>query len=179
MCGGGGSSAPAPVDTYRGPPGPGENIGNVPLGQPNYQQQAESLLSMGQTYGQLASGIVSQLQQQQPMAAPPAPQSAFDGGIGQYIAGQASRPVGPSPAMQGLTAFESTYDPRTSALEMLQGYEGTEAQPMSFYTPQSISSMGKPPEPDDEEDDPLRRVLNRFDGGTGGGGAGSMGGGQF
>jgi len=142
MCGGGGSSSSNP-DTYQGTPGPGMNIGNVPLGQPNYQQQAQSLLSLGQTYGQMASGIASQLQRQQAMAPPPAPQSAFDGGIGQYLANQAARPMGMSPAMQGLTTMEAAYDPRTSALEMLQGYQRTEAQPLSFYTPQSMAMMGQ------------------------------------
>jgi hypothetical protein len=152
------------------------------LGEPNYQQQAQSLLSLGQTYGQMASGIASQLQQQQPMAAPPAPQSAFDGGIGQFIASQAARPIGPSPAMQGLTAMEAAYDPRSSAIEMLQNYQGQEAMPLSFYTPQSIESMGQPRSPKDDEMsdfDRFRQAISRDTGGTNDGGAGSMGGGQF
>jgi len=145
MCGGGKSAPPAaPVDTYKGPPGPGQNIGGVPLGEPDYRKQAEALLSVGQTYGQLASGIAGALSSMQPrtmsVAPPPAPRSAFNGGIGEYLAARGTQPfTGPTPAMMAIESFEAAYDPRTSAIQLLQAYEpGIEARPLSYYTPQSL-----------------------------------------
>ena len=164
MCGGGGSPAPAPpVDTYRGPPGPGMDIGNVPLGQPNYQQQAQSLLSIGQTYGQMASGIAGMLDAQrrqteaQFMAPPPAPASAFDSGIGQYIGQRAARPMGQSAPMAAIESFEAAYDPRSSAIQILESYEpGTEARPLSYYTPESMAAMEEAATDDAVAEDPAR-----------------------
>lgn len=139
MCGGGSDS---PTNTYQAPPGPGEGIAGVPIGSPNYQQAAQSLLSTGQSYGQLAALAAQNAPQQQMMAAPPAPQSAFNGGIGQYLAGMGSRPMGPSPALAAVEAAERQYDPRTAATEMLQGYEsGFEAQPLSYYTPNAMENV--------------------------------------
>jgi len=144
MCGGGGGSS-APVDTYRGPPGPGTGIGGVPVGYGNYQDAAKALMSTGQTYGQLASLAAQNMQAQAPMAPPPAPQSAFDGGIGQYLAaGGASPAMGPSPAMSAIGQYEAAYDPRTSAMEMLESYEpAVEARPLSYYTPSAMEALEK------------------------------------
>jgi len=143
MCGGGGSSAP--IDTYRGPPGPGTGIGTIPIGYGNYQDAAKALMSTGKTYGQLASLAAQNMQGQAPMAAPPAPQSAFDGGIGQYLAaGGASPAMGQSPATSAIGQLEAEYDPRTSAMEMLESYEPAfEARPLSYYTPGAIEAMEK------------------------------------
>jgi len=139
MCGGGSDSQ---TNTYQAPPGPGEGIAGVPIGSPNYQQAAQSLLSTGQSYGQMAALAAQNAPQQPTMAAPPAPQSAFNGGIGQYLAGMGSRPMGPSPAMAAVEAVERQYDPRTAATEMLQGYEsGFEARPLSYYTPNAMANM--------------------------------------
>lgn len=80
--------------------------------------------------------------QQQGMAAPPAPQSAFNGGIGQYLAQQGSRPMGPSPALAAVQGMETQFDPRTAATEMLQGYEPVmEARPLSDYTPNAMENV--------------------------------------
>jgi len=143
MCGGGGSSAP--IDTYRGPPGPGTGIGTIPIGYGNYQDAAKALLSTGKTYGQLASLAAQNMQGQAPMAAPPAPQSAFDGGIGQYLAaGGASPAMGQSPATSAIGQLEAEYDPRTSAMEMLESYEPAfEARPLSYYTPSAMEALEK------------------------------------
>jgi len=141
MCGGGGGSAP--VDTYKGPPGPGSGIAGVPVGFGDYQGAANALLSTGQTYGQLAANVARTLQQAPAFTAPPAPQSAFDSGIGQYIAsGGATPPMGQSPAMSAIGQVEADYDPRTAATEMLQSYEpGYEARPLSYYTPNAMSQL--------------------------------------
>ena len=155
MCGGGSSteyiSAPQPAqaketDTYRGPPGPGSAIGQVmmPSGGENYQQAAQALLSTGQTYGQLASGLAGLLNnaQQPAMTPPPAPQSAFDGGVGQYLAQMGSQPMGQSPAMSAIEAIEGIYDPRSAATDMLMSYEPAyPAKPLSYYTPHSMARL--------------------------------------
>jgi len=124
------------------------DIGNVPIGRPNYQEQAQSLLSIGQTYGQMASGIAGMLDAQrrqteaQFMAPPPAPASAFDSGIGQYIGQRAARPMGQSAPMAAIESFEAAYDPRTSAVQFLDSYQsGTEARPLGDYTPESLAAM--------------------------------------
>lgn len=157
MCGGGGGNTVETVrapemsgakesDTYRGPPGPGSDIGQVlmPAGGGNYKQTAQALLSTGQTYGQLASGLAGLLSntQQQGMAPPPAPQSAFNGGVGQYLAQMGSQPIGQSPAMSVVEAFEGVYDPRSSATDMLMSYEPAyPAKPLSYYTPHSMARL--------------------------------------
>jgi hypothetical protein len=140
MCGGGSSGSSTPQ--YQGPPGPGEGIGNVLIGQPDYQSAAQSLLSTGKTYGQMAALAAQNAPQPQAMAAPPAPQSAFNGGIGQYLAQQGSRPMGPSPALAAVQGLETQFDPRTAATEMLQGYEPVmEARPLSDYTPNAMANV--------------------------------------
>lgn len=140
MCGGGSSGSSTPQ--CQGPPGPGEGIGNVLIGQPDYQSAAQSLLSTGKTYGQMAA-LAAQNAPPQAMAAPPAPQSAFNGGIGQYLAQQGSRSMGPSPALAAVQGLETQFDPRTAATEMLQGYEPVmEARPLSDYTPNAMENVG-------------------------------------
>lgn len=148
MCGGGGGGGAAPIDTYKGPPGPGSGIAGVPIGFGDYQGAANALLSTGQTYGQLAANVARTLQQSPTFTAPPAPQSAFDSGIGQYIAaGGATPPMGQSPAMSAIGQYEAAYDPRTEATEMLQSYEpGYEARPLSYYTPNAMEQLANPPE---------------------------------
>ena len=156
MCGGGGNTTeyiPAPkqpsakeTDTYRGPPGPGSAIGQatMPAGGENYQRAAQALLSTGQTYGQLASGLAGILNnaQQPAMTPPPAPQSAFDGGVGQYLAQTGSQPMGQSPAMSAIEAIEGVYDPRSAATDMLMSYEPAyPAKPLSYYTPHSMERL--------------------------------------
>jgi len=156
MCGGGGDttevvrapemSGAKESDTYRGPPGPGSDIGQVvmPAGGENYKQAAQALLSTGQTYGQLASGLAGLLNntQQPSMVPPPAPQSAFDGGVGQYLAQMGSQPMGQSPAMSAVEALEGVYDPRSAATDMLMSYEPAyPAQPLSYYTPHSMERL--------------------------------------
>lgn len=143
MCGGGGSSAP--IDTFDGQPGPGTGIGGIPIGYGNYQDAAKALMSAGKTYGQMASLAAQNMPAQAPMSAPPAPMSAFNGGIGQYLAaGGASPAMGPSPAMSAIGQYEAAYDPRTSAIGMLESYEPAfEARPLSYYTPGAMEAMEK------------------------------------
>lgn len=165
MCGGG-SSAPPPmpqVDQYKGPPGPGRNIGGVPLGLPNYQDQAKALMSVGETYGQLASGLAGILSQQMPrtmsVATPPAPTSAFSGGIGEYLAARGTQPFyGRTPAMQAIESYEMAYDPRTSATQLLEAYDPvTEARPLSYYTPESLENV------DFKQPDPFEQIRRRLE----------------
>lgn len=152
MCGGGNTTeyiqakpmSTPEADTYKGPPGPGTNIAGVPIpgGGENYQRAAQSLLSTGQSYGQLASGLASMLGSRPPMAPPPAPQSAFSGGVGQYLGSLGAQPTAMSPAMAGVGAMESFYDPRTSAIGTLGAYEPAfEAQPLTYYTPNSMERL--------------------------------------
>lgn len=146
MCGGGGSDS-APVDTYKGPPGPGAGIAGVPLGYGDYKGAAEALLSTGQTYGQLAANVASALQRQpSTLPMPPAPQSAFDSGLGRYIAGGGATPPGvQSPALSAIGQMEAAYDPRTAATEMLASYEPSyEARPLSYYTPNAMAQLTDP-----------------------------------
>ena len=166
MCGGGSSGSSTPQ--YQGPPGPGEGIGNVLIGQPDYQSAAQSLLSTGKTYGQMAALAAQNAPPPQAMAAPPAPQSAFNGGIGQYLAQQGSRPMGPSPALAAVQGLETQFDPRTAATEMLQGYEPVmEARPLSDYTPNAMANVNFDRRAEEE--------AARSIGGGGGGGSRSSG----
>lgn len=138
MCGGGSGSS---TSQYQGPPGPGTGIGSVLIGQPDYRSAAKSLLSTGQTYGRMAALAAQNAPQQPAMEAPPAPQSAFNGGIGQYLAQQGSRSMGPSPAMAEIQGLERRYDPSGAAAEMLQGYQPVmEARPLSYYTPNAMAN---------------------------------------
>jgi len=165
MCPGGGSSGSS-TPQYQGPPGPGEGIGNVLIGQPDYQSAAQSLLSTGKTYGQMAALAAQNAPPPQAMAAPPAPQSAFNGGIGQYLAQQGSRPMGPSPALAAVQGLETQFDPRTAATEMLQGYEPVmEARPLSDYTPNAMANVSF--------DRSVEEEVARAIGGGGGGGGGT------
>ena len=149
MCGGGGGGGGGAVDTYKGPPGPGAGIAGVPIGFGDYKDAARALLSTGQTYGQLAANVAKNMQQFPTFTAPPAPQSAFDSGIGQYIAAGGATPYGgQSPAMSAIGQLEAAYDPRTAATEMLQAYEpGYEARPLSYYTPNAMEQLANPPSP--------------------------------
>ncbi len=176
MCGGGGDSAP--VNTYQGPPGPGTGIAGVPIGVGNYQDAARSLLSVGQTYGQLAAQAANNVSQSMLVAAPPAPQSAFQGGIGQYLAaGGASPAPGMSPEAMDIQALEAGYDPRTSATEMLEGYESAlEPRPLSYYTPNAMENVNF--EQPAEEEAVRTGGGGSPSGGGGGGGGGGFGGGR-
>ena len=178
MCGGGGGISDL-VNTSDAPPGPGANIGNVPIGYGNYQDAAKALMSTGKTYGQMASLAAQNMQGQAPMAAPPAPQSAFDGGIGQYLAsGGASPAMGQSPATSAIGQLEAEYDPRTSAMEMLESYEPAfEARPLSYYTPSAMEALEKANK--EAEAKRSSQLLNRRGGGDRGnnvgGGRGGIG----
>jgi hypothetical protein len=149
MCGGGGGGGGDAVDTYKGPPGPGAGIAGVPIGFGDYKDAARALLSTGQTYGQMAASAAQALQQAPTFTAPPAPQSAFASGLGQYIAAGGATPYGgQSPAMSAIGQLEAAYDPRTAATEMLQSYEpGYEARPLSYYTPNAMEQLANPPSP--------------------------------
>jgi len=141
MCGGG-------TDNYQG------------VGSPNYQSAAQSLLSTGKSYGQLAALAAQNAPQQPVMAPPPAPQSAFNGGIGQYLGQMGAQPMGPSPAMAAVQNIEQQYDPRTAATEMLLGYQsGFEARPLSYYTP---DASGGPGASGDSFAGPVSSISNRF-----------------
>jgi len=158
MCGGGGDTGSS-TDNYQLPPGPGEGIAGQLIGSPNYQSAAQSLLSTGKSYGQLAALAAQNAPQQTVMAPPPAPQSAFNGGIGQYLGQMGAQPMGPSPAMAAVQGIEQQYDPRTAATEMLLGYEsGFEARPLSYYTPNAMeaASSQSTAEPDASASAPVR-----------------------
>lgn len=160
MCGGGGSSS-AQIDTVDSQPGPGAGIGSVPIGYGNYQDAAKALMSAGKTYGQMASLAAQNMPAQAPMSAPPAPMSAFNGGIGQYLAaGGASPAMGQSPAMSAIGQYEAAYDPRTSAMEMLESYEPAfEARPLSYYTPNAMAQLTEPQPQSTKETSLFTRVI--------------------
>lgn len=139
MCGGGSSGI---TETYVSPPGPGEGIAGVPIGQPDYKSAAQALLSTGKSYGQMATLAARNAPQMPVMGPPPAPTSAFNGGIGQYLAQRGAQPMGPSPAMSAVQGYETQFDPRTAATEMLMNYDPSyEARPLSFYTPNAMANV--------------------------------------
>jgi hypothetical protein len=151
--------------------------------KPNYQDAARSLLSAGQTYGQLAAQAADNVSRS--MAPPPAPQSAFDSGIGQYLGGGGATPAfSPSPSMAEIQGLEAGYDPRTSATEMLEGYESAlEPRPLSYYTPNAMEQMEEAKkEAEEDAASVLTRSIYRAMGGggdrgntVGGGGRGGIG----
>lgn len=148
MCGGGSNQ---PTETYVSPPGPGEGIGGIPIGQPDYKSAAQALLSTGKSYGQMAALAAQNAPQMPAMGPPPAPTSAFNGGIGQYLAQRGAQPIGPSPALSAIQGFETQFDPRTAATDMLMNYDPSyEARPLSFYTPNAMANVNFDTSPEPE-----------------------------